>query len=140
MKPFESQIKLNKWHVDEAQRHLSGLVRLAERFQDDLKTLEVEAADEQAAAETAPMEARQTYHGYLAQVAVRRETLKRSIADVEAEIDQARETLRDAFAELKKFETAAEAAVTRARRLRDQRAQQADDEVALNGFRRRSGN
>jgi flagellar export protein FliJ len=138
MKPFESQIKLNKWHVDEAQRHLSGLMRLAERFQDDLKSLDNEADAEQLAASTS-LEARQTYHGYLAQVTLRRETLRRSIADVEAEIDQAREGLRDAFAELKKFETAAEAAQTRARKARDQRQQQSDDEIALNGFRRRTG-
>lgn len=139
MKPFESQIKLNKWHVDEAQRHLSGLVRLSERFQDDLRTLDAEALAEQEGLTDAPMEARQTYQAYLAQVTLRRETLRRSIAEVEAEVAQARETLRDAFAELKKFETAAETAITRTRKLRDQRAQQVDDEIALVSFRRRTG-
>jgi flagellar FliJ protein len=135
MKPFESQIRINKWQVDEAQRHLASLLRLVDRFNDDLRSLDEEMAAEQNTA-SASLEARYTYHAFLAQMALRRDTLLRSIAEVEGEIVQARDGLRDAFSELKKFEIAAAAAEERARRQRDQRQQQLQDEVALNLFRR----
>jgi flagellar FliJ protein len=135
MKPFESQIRINKWQVDEAQRHLASLMRLVERFQDDLRALDAEMVEEREQA-AASLEARYTYHAFLAQMTLRRDTLLRSIAEVEGEIVQARDALRDAFSELKKFEIAAAAAEERARRQRDQRQQQLQDEVALNLFRR----
>jgi flagellar export protein FliJ len=54
------------------------------------------------------------------------------------QIEQARDALKDAFAELKKFELAAEAAEERARKKRDAREQTALDEVALGIFRRQA--
>ena len=40
MKHFESQIRLHKWHVDEAQRRLAELLRLEDRLREDLRRLE----------------------------------------------------------------------------------------------------
>ncbi|MDB5363224.1 MAG: flagellar export protein FliJ [Rhodospirillales bacterium] len=137
MKPFESQIRLHKWTVDEAQRQLGELMRLADRLRQDVADLEAEVVRErQAAAQS--FEASLTFAGYLHQVIERREKLHRSIAEVEGQIEQAREALKDAFAELKKFELAAEAAEERAKRKRDAQEQTALDEVALGIFRRRS--
>jgi flagellar export protein FliJ len=137
MKPFQSQIRLHKWTVDEAQRQLGELMRLAERLRQDVADLEAEAVREQKAAAES-FEASLTYGLYAERVIERREKLHRSIAEVEGQIEQAREALRDAFAELKKFELAAEAAEERAKKKRDAREQTQLDEVALGIFRRQA--
>ena len=137
MKPFQSQIRLHKWTVDEAQRRLGELVRLAERLRQDLADLEAEAKREQELAAQS-FEASLTYGAYAERVIERRETLNRSIAEVDGQVEQARDALKDAFAELKKFELAAEAAEERTKKKREQREQAALDEVAINMFRRQS--
>jgi flagellar export protein FliJ len=137
VKPFQSQIRLHKWTVDEAQRQLGELMRLADRLRQDVADLEAEVAREREAASQS-FEASLTYAGYVQQVIERREKLHRSIAEVEGQIEQAREALKDAFAELKKFELAAEAAEERAKKKRDAQEQTTLDEVALGIFRRRT--
>ena len=134
MKPFQSQIRLHKWTVDEAQRQLGELMRLAERLRQDIADLEAEVVRERQAA-VQSFEAGLTFPAYLEQVIERREKLHRSIAEVEGQIEQAREALQDAFAELKKFELAAE---ERAKKKRDAREQTTLDEVALGIFRRQA--
>jgi flagellar protein FliJ len=136
MKPFESQIRLHKWHVDEAQRRLAELLRLEERLRDDLDHLEAEKTTEQAVASQS-IEASQTYGSYAAQLVERRHKLNRSIAEVAEQVAQAREALKDTFAELKKFELAAESAEERNRKRRGHREQQQQDEIGLSIYRRR---
>jgi flagellar FliJ protein len=137
VKHFESQIRLHKWHVDEAQRRLAELLRLEDRLREDLRRLEAEQAAEQRTA-GASFEASLTYGAYAEQLIERRHKLNRSIAEVVEQVTQARETLKDTFAELKKFELAAEAAEERARRRRNLREQQQQDEIGLGIFRRRA--
>ena len=136
MKHFESQIRLHKWQVDEAQRRLAELLRLEERLRDDLDRLEREKITEQAAAGSS-FEASLTYDAYAAQLVERRHKLNRSIAEVAEQVTQARDVLKDSFAELKKFELAAEAAEERARKRQGKREQDQQDEVGLGIFRRR---
>jgi flagellar FliJ protein len=137
MKHFESQIRLHKWNVDEAQRRLAELLRLEERLRDDLRRLDAEQIAEQNVAARS-LEASMTYGAYAEQLIERRHKLNRSIAEVVEQVTQARETLKDAFGELKKFELAAEAAEERARRRRGSREQQEQDEVGIAIFRRRA--
>jgi flagellar FliJ protein len=137
LKPFQSQIRLHKWTVDEAQRQLADLMRLADRLRQDLADLEAEVLREQALAAQS-LEASLTFGAYAGQVVERREKLNRSIAEVEGQIEQARDALKDAFAELKKFELAAASAEARARKKREAREQAASDEVALGIFRRQA--
>ena len=134
MKPFQSQIRLRKWHVDEAQRRVAELLRLEERFREDRVKLDQELSTEQQAA-SASIEAGMTYGAYAERLIERRDKLDRSIAEVVEQITQAREALRDAFAELKKFELAAAAAEAREHRRRAQRDQQQQDEIAIGMFR-----
>ena len=136
MKHFESQIRLHKWHVDEAQRRLAELLRLEDRLREDLRRLEAEQSSEQQIA-AASLEASMTYGAYAEQLIERRRKLNRSIAEVVEQVTQAREALKDAFAELKKFELAAEAAEERVRKRRGQREQTLQDEVGIGIYRRR---
>jgi flagellar FliJ protein len=133
---FESQIRLHKWHVDEAQRRLAELLRLEDRLRDDHARLEAEQIAEQEVAAVS-LEARLTYGAYAERLVERRHKLNRSIAEVVEQATQAREALKDAFSVLKKFELAAEAAEERVRRRRARRDQLQQDEVAIGIFRRR---
>lgn len=137
MKSLASQIRIQKWNVDEAQRRLADLERLAARLAEDLIALDGEMRHERDIAARSA-EAAATYHEYVAAALRRQETLRRSIAEVETQVGQAREELRDAFSNLKKFELAAEAADLRARKAREARDLRVQDEVALSIFRRKN--
>lgn len=136
MKSLDSQIRIHKWAVDEAQRRLADLERLAARLAEDLTGLDAEMAREQKIAGS-DGETAATYHVYIAAALRRRETLCRSIAEASTQVDQARDALREEFSVLKKFELAAEAMQLRARKARDARDLQIQDEVALSIFRRK---
>ena len=137
MTPFRSQIRLQKFQLDEVQRQVADLDRLAARLQADLAQLDAEAAAEQAVAQTNP-DAGFAYAAYAANWVERRRKLIDSISDVEGELTQARDQLRDAFAELKKYELAAASAIERAVKKRSARDQVDQDEVGLALFRRRN--
>ncbi len=136
MKSLGSQIRIHKWNVDEARRRLADLERLAARLAEDLVGLDLEMAREQQIAGS-EIEASSTYHGYIASALKRRENLCRSIEEAQAQINQARDELQEAFSNLKKFELAAEAMETRARKVRDAKELRAQDEVGLAIYRRK---
>ena len=138
MKSLGSQVRIHKWNVDEARRRLADLERLGARLADDLAAIDLETAREQQIAGQQP-DAAVTYQAYLASARKRRENLCRSIDETRAQIDQARDELQEAFSNLKKFELAAKAMETRARKLRDARDVQIQDEVGLAIHRRRQG-
>ncbi len=137
MRPFQSQIRLQKWQVDEAQRRVGELLRLEVQLRADRARLDTELAGEQATA-AGSYEAAMTYGAYAERLIERREKLDMSITEVDGQIEQAREVLRDAFAELKKFELAASAAEERVRRRRDRRDQLVQDDIGLGMFRRQA--
>lgn len=138
MSTMESLIRLHRWQVDERRRHLAELDGLAERLRHALERLGEEQQSEAAAAADS-MEAKFGYAGYIRQVMERRRTLEQSLADVEAQIVQARDALAQAFEEMKRYETAA----ANRERLRLQRAARREgnelDALAIENFRRRSG-
>lgn len=136
MKSLGSQIRIHKWNVDEARRRLADLDRLAARLAEDLVGLDAEMAREQQIAGS-QTEVVSTYHGYIASALKRRETLCRSIEEARVQVEQARDELQDAFSTLKKFELAAEAMETRARKLRDAKDLRTQDEIGLAIYRRK---
>lgn len=137
MRSFKSQIRLQKFHVDEAQRRLAELVQLEDRLKEARTQLDAELVDEQAVA-TESFEANLTYGAFAANLVQRREKLELSLLEVGQSIEEAREVLRDAFAELKKYELAASAAADRVRRTRDRTEQTRQNEIGLSMFRQRA--
>lgn len=138
MKQFSSQIRLQKWALDEVQRRLADLIRLEERLTGDRTRLEAELEAEQNIAGSS-FDNSLTYGAYAIQLLQRRDKIDESIAAVVEQAAQAREILKDSFTELKKFELASEAIQQRAQRQLSQREQQQQDEMALTIFRRREG-
>lgn len=103
-KDFKALVRLNDWEVDQKRRALAEELRRLENLQALLQRLEEEILAEQEHAKTAPIEGGLTYGAYAEQAIRRRENYRERIAEQQNEVAAAREQLRLAFLEFKKFE------------------------------------
>jgi flagellar export protein FliJ len=99
--------------------------------------LDRELAGERAVAERDD-EARRAFPAYAAQHRKRRDALQRRLDALSAEVEAAREALRAAFREAKKYELARDAEDARARRARARAEDAAMDELGLQLHRRKN--
>lgn len=135
-KDLHNLIQIHEWDVDEKRRKLGELLRLLENLEAQAQALEEELLREQQAAQQSPEEAGFLYGDYAETVIDRRERIQESIRQMEAAIEDAREELRLAYVELKKYEVAQENRDKRATLERNRREQAESDDVGLEGFRR----
>ena len=138
MKGRKLLIRLHEREVDEKRKQLAEMDRLLDSLKAQAQTLEVELVMEQAKAGGDP-NALMTYDAFAKAVIERRKNLASTIADVEFRVTQARDELADAFRELKKYEIA-ESNFQRRKAHEEARAEQITlDDVAVEGYRRKSG-
>ena len=102
-----------------------------ENLQSLLQQLEEEIVREQEFAKTMPTEAGLTYAAYASVAIDRREDLHRRIKEQEGHVAQARELLRAAYLELKKYEIAEERREAKITAEEAKAEQQALDEIGL---------
>jgi flagellar protein FliJ len=113
---LKTLIRLRDWDVDEKRRAVGELLRVIAEFEERARKLERDLAEDQKVARENPSEAGFLYGYYARAVVDRRRQLAAAKAETEQAIAEAQECLRDAYAELKKYEllqqnrTAAEAA------------------------------
>ncbi len=107
MKSLVSLIRLNKWTLEEKRRALAALQGLRTDLVRQQNELESEVVREQLSAKSG-VEGAWTYAGYAKAVIQRRETLKRTLADVDKRIDVARDAVNAAWREMRKYELAEE--------------------------------
>ncbi|MBK1698850.1 flagellar FliJ family protein [Rhodovibrio salinarum] len=140
MSALDNLVRISRWHLDEARQKLGDLERLETRLQDDLQRLDESLVAEQKAAQESDL-ARAAYPAYAEAQKVRRQRLERSIAEVQSQIAQARETVADAFREAKKYELARdnERARAKAKRERAEAAQMDEMGLQLHRRKQRSG-
>jgi chromosome segregation ATPase len=136
MSALDSLIRLYKWQLDERRQQVAELERLENRLKAELQKLHDEVASEQRAAADNE-EAGRAWAGWSAQAAARRKTLETSIAEAQEQMVRAREALAEAFQEVKRYEIALAAREKRDRIALSRRAQQRQDEIALQTFRNR---
>lgn len=136
MRRYASLIRLHRWKVDERRRVLADLEELGAEMRGRLERLDSDIEHEQDIARRTA-EAARHYPAFAAAMAQRRETLKRSVDNVDQQIVQARETLTEAYRELKKYEIAEDGRRRQLRHEADRREQGTLDEIALGMFRRR---
>ncbi len=136
-KDFKTLVRMNDWEVDQKRRALGDLLKQLADLEAQLAAHEAQLLREQLSAEQAPTEAGLTY-GHFAQVAIeRREEFHGLIERKEEDVENAREDLRVAYLELKKFEIAEDQRETR-ETAELERLERADlDEIGLMGFRRK---
>ena len=136
MKDYKALIRLNRWKVDEKSRALAELQAEAQRLADIEADLLVKLEEERIAARSS-LEAGALFGPYAYGVAQQRRKLEVERARVERHIEIARDELRLAMGEVKKFEIAEANAQARKAAQEKAKEDQALDEIALTGFRRR---
>lgn len=136
MRALPNLIRLNKWALDEARRKVTDLETLKASFRKEVAELEHELGREQQVARGS-IDSLVTLQGYYQHVRERRGRLERSIAEIDAALERAREETAEAYRELKKYETALENLERREQAAANKRQQTELDEVGLNMHRRK---
>ena len=136
---LKTLVRLHEWAVDEKRRKLAELLRLLNELERQANDLEAELKREQAIAATSPEEAGHFYGTYAQTVILRREHIAQSIAQAEDHVGAAREELKEAHQELRKFEITMENREKRRARERDRLEQLELDEIAAQAHRRKRG-
>jgi flagellar FliJ protein len=103
MKGIPTLIRMHRWRLEEMRRELGELEGLHADLRRRRENLEQELRAEQQLAASSP-EWSYTYSGYATSYMHRRDKLEESIREVEATLVDARERVRDAFQEVKKYE------------------------------------
>lgn len=136
MSALDQLVRLHGWTLDERRRKVADLEQLAERLRADVVRIDGELVREEKTISGSP-ELLAAFTAYAAVARRRRGKLAHSIAEVEQEIERAREAVQDAFLELKRYEQALANRKTRAATAESRREQSAADEVGIDMFRRK---
>jgi flagellar protein FliJ len=135
MSALDTLIRVHRWQLDERRRYLTGLDALAMRLRADAQRLQDEA-DAEARAAGLSLDAASAYPRFFRALLERRREIERSIAEVDAQIVEAREAVSVAFQEVKRYELAAANRYRERRRRIVQREQREQDALALEIYRR----
>ena len=136
MRALPNLIRISKWSLDEARRKVSDLETLKVSFLKEVAELDDELSREQLAARGS-IDSLVTLQGYYQHVRERRGRLERSIAEIEAALERARDEAAEAYRELRKYETALENLQKREQAAAGKREQSRLDEVGLDMHRRK---
>ena len=124
-------IRLARFKVEELQKQMADIEQIRGSIHDQIERLEESVPEEQAVA-AENKDGYLAYGSYARSVIQRKEKLRLSLEEVDAQADALRERLEGAFGELKKFELLEE---RRLARIQDavRAAEQAEmDEIASN--------
>lgn len=137
MRPFDTLIELSENRLDEKRKRLATLEDRLTAAQAQRAALDEEKAQEQQVAAQETGIVGFAYGAYAERLIQRREEADRAIAKAEKAVEEQREIVREAFAELKRYEMAHEARLAKARREQEAKDQIEQDEIAGNMLRRR---
>ncbi|WP_339714409.1 hypothetical protein [uncultured Sneathiella sp.] len=137
MKSLQNLIRVHKWKLDEKRRELADFEEMREGFLARLHKLDEELQQEIEVADKDP-ELGFAFASYAAAAKIQRENIYISIKDVEEKIAALNEEVAECFQELKKYEIALEARMTREKYSRDRAEQTAIDDMAIELHRRKS--
>jgi flagellar export protein FliJ len=105
MTALDSMVRVHGWVLEEKQRKLTDLRALLQKLTDDLAGVDKELDTEREAAGKSD-EAGAAFPAFVAATLDRRKKLCETMANLQRESEAAREELREAFGELKKYELA----------------------------------
>ncbi len=105
MSALGSLVRVHTWALNEKRQTLVGLEELADKLHGDLEDLEAGLQREQSAA-TGSIEGTIAFPAFVAAALERRKRLRVSIANLDLGIEAAREEVREAYLEVKKYELA----------------------------------
>ena len=136
MTALGSLVRVHSWALNEKRQTLAGLEELSDKLRQDLENLEAELQHEQSAAASS-VEGTIAFPAFVAAALERRKKLRVSIANLDLAIEAAREEVREAFQEVKKYELARDNHDKRERERIAKREQNALDELGVNLHRRK---
>ncbi len=136
MSVLNSMVRVHSWMLDEKRQKLVELERFVDKMKADLVNLEANLEKEREAAARS-YEARQVYGAFIRAALARRRKLQETIANLEREVELARDEVQEAFQEVKKFETARHNAEQREEIKERRREQLTLDELGVSLYRRR---
>ncbi|WP_249690718.1 flagellar export protein FliJ [Stappia sp. WLB 29] len=129
MKSRESLIRLKQFQVDERRRQLAQIESMVDEFKRMARELDDQILAEQQRVGITDV-GHFAYPTFAKAAAQRRDNLLNSAEELNGQLEAAREDLREALEELKKFELLEERDQIRERQERDAAEQDALDEVA----------
>lgn len=130
MKTLERMLSMAQLALDSERRALANLEAVREDLADRIIRIDGEIRSEMASAETNP-ELLRTLSEYLRAARERQERLRNSIADLDGQIEEAREKVSEAYREKKRFEQVLESRKAERKRRLDRREQSRLDELGL---------
>lgn len=131
----EPLIRLARFKVEELQKQMAELDRSKAALISQIERLEASVPEEQAAA-TQSKDGYLAYGSYAQAVIKRKDNIRASLSEVEAQSDALRDRLSEAFQELKKYELLEERRVARAEAAVREAEQAELDEMASIRHRR----
>jgi len=129
MRNFEALIRLARFKVEELQKQMAIIDIARADLENQVEKLNNSVPEEQIAA-NASKDGFMAYGSYAQAVITRKQNLRISIDEVDAQAGRLRADLESAFIELKKYELMEERRVTAARVAREKREQAAVDDMA----------
>jgi flagellar export protein FliJ len=135
MRSRDSLIRLHRFQVDEKRRQVVEIETMIAEFRRKEAELEQQILSEQERAGVSDV-GHYAYPTFAKAARDRRENLLKSIAGLAGQLDEAKEQLAEAYAELKKYELLNEKEQMRAKAELSAREQAELDEVALTMHRR----
>ncbi len=136
-KDLHNVIRLGEWRLDGERQKLADKMARLDDLEDSKRRLAEEYKNERQVAVASPEEAGFLFGNYMNAVLDRRQELVASIAEAEDTVAAAREELRLAYMELRKFETAQANREKREAEERDRKETLFLDEIGMQGHRRR---
>ncbi|WP_417512807.1 flagellar export protein FliJ [Minwuia sp.] len=138
MKTLERLIGMAQLTLDQARQALTDLEVVRADLADRVIQIDNEIAHEMQAAQTNPM-LTNTLGGFLKAARDRQSRLRISIAELDGQIEVAREKVSEAFRERKRYEQVLENRRAERKRRLDRREQEQMDEIGLRNARKQMG-
>jgi flagellar protein FliJ len=137
MKTLAKLIRYHRYLVDEKRREVKELEERAVALEQNIDRLDAQVVAERTSAGETDLGSAD-YGGFAQASLVRRAGLIGELSEAADAVEESRNGLLDAFAELKRYEISLDRKEALARQSRAQRDQLELDEVSLNGHRRSS--
>ena len=135
MTAFKSLARVHTWVLNEKRQKLAGLEELIENMNGDLRRLEDDLQSEERAA-MGSVEGSVAFPAFIAATLERRRRLRQTIVELEEAAEAARDEVRAAFEEMKKFEHAHKAREAAENEERARREQAALDQLGTGLYQR----
>lgn len=136
MRPFDTLIRLSEQQLDDKRKALAQLESSLEVARAGRAALDTELAAEQKAA-AGSVEGGFTYGAYAQAMIARRKAADQLVVDTETAVEAAREQVRAAFAELKRYQITHDARLAKLAAEQARKDQAVLDETAQNLARRK---